>query len=543
MNIKNNIKIALASAVLAFGTTSCNDWLNVEMEDAIMENVLFNDDEGYLSALTGCYIRMNENYDNVLTRGAIDVMAQYYHMSPLTEHGMYKYQHFDYDQMDSENDALWTNQYSNIANLNVLLEHVNNDGVLSEKYYNYVKGEALALRAFLHFDLMRIYGPIYGPDTENKTTITYQESSSKEIQPLLPAKEVMSKIIRDLEEAAKLLETDRVREDSPHGESVSDEKPTLRYRQFRLNYFATKLLLARVYMWVGDKAKAKAVAEEVIKENNVTRKDEDDKDYTFSAFPWVKKSDVEDAADGNPDRLFTSEVMFAVYDSKRSNFYDSRFAASLNMNSALFMSNWTETESGYWGSTYDYNKMKIFMEDVNDLRRRQWVLSKINGGQEDQEWMGYYLTKFMSPELSTSGTALTDNSKLGQYMLPLIRLSEAYLILAECEAEEGNLSAALDYINQVRLHRNTPNLELTADETKETIKGHITKEFMREVVGEGQLFFYYKRNAMKQILSDAPCTTTSYYGTVTEKNYNDMDLGNYTWPMPKCEMDKRVEKK
>ena len=77
MNIKNNIRTALLSAVFAFGATSCNDWLNVEMEDAIMENTLFSDDEGYLSALTGCYIRLNENYDNLLTRGGIDVMAQY----------------------------------------------------------------------------------------------------------------------------------------------------------------------------------------------------------------------------------------------------------------------------------------------------------------------------------------------------------------------------------------------------------------------------------------------------------------------------------
>lgn len=126
-------------------------------------------------------------------------------------------------------------------------------------------------------------------------------------------------------------------------------------------------------------------------------------------------------------------------------------------------------------------------------------------------------------------------------MIPLIRLSEAYLIVAECEAEKDNLQEAIDAINQLRLHRNTPNLELTAEDNKESVKAYVTKEFMREVVGEGQLFFYYKRNAMAKVLSDAPCTTIGAWSTTTVID-KEMNLGNYTWPMPKCEMDKRVTK-
>ena len=93
-------------------------------------------------------------------------------------------------------------------------------------------------------------------------------------------------------------------------------------------------------------------------------------------------------------------------------------------------------------------------------------------------------------------------------------------------------------INQVRLHRNTPNLELNTEgkddkDIAQQVKDYITMEFMREVIGEGQLFFYYKRNAMTSVMSDA-CD-----GTKTTKT---MDIGNYTWPMPKVEMDKRVTK-
>lgn len=536
MKIKNNIKIALAASVIAFSATSCNDWLNVEMEDSIMENTLFSDDDGYLSTLTGCYTRLVENYDDLLTRGGIDVMAQYYHVSPLTEHSMINYVSFKYDQLENVNNSLWTNQYSNIANLNVLLNRLTPEkNKLSEKYYNYVKGEALALRAFLHFDLMRIYGPIYGPDTENKITIPYQETHLKDIQPLLPAKEVMEKIIRDLKEAVTLLEKDRIREDGTMNQSVSDEKPTLRYRQFRMNYFATKLLLARVYMWIGDKANAETLAKEVIAENNVKQTDKDGKETTFTVFPWVNKStQLDNPSDGNPDRIFSTEVMFGVYDSKRSTLYNSRFATTLNINGALFLSDWTQAGEYYWDPSYEYNKMSQMYEDINDLRYRyQWVSSKINGGAEE-EWNGYYLLKF--EPLQNSGGAngsLTDISKTAQYMLPLIRLSEARLIVAECEAEKGNLQEAIDNLNEIRVHRNTPNLSLVETDTKETIKNMITMEFMREMVGEGQLFFYYKRNAMTSVMADA---------ATSETPMKTMDIGNYTWPMPKVEMDKRVTK-
>lgn len=535
MKIKNNIKIALAAFVVAFSATSCNDWLNVEMEDAIMENTLFSNDEGYLSTLTGCYVRMNQNYENILTRGGIDVMAQYYHVTPLTEHSMINYALYKYDQLEGTNGNVWTQQYENIANLNVLLNHLDKDNKLSEKYYNYVKGEALALRAFLHFDLMRLYGPIYGPDTENKTTIPYQETHLKDIQPLLPAKEVMEKIIRDLNDALVYLKNDRIIEDGTMNESVSDEKPTLRYRQFRMNYFATKLLLARVYMWIGDKEKAEEVANEVIKENNKQVTDGDGQVSTFTVFPWVNKATQLDSPnDGNPDRIFSTEVMFGVYDSKRANFYHSNNATTLNINGALFLSDWTQTGEYYWDPSYEYNKMTQMLEDINDLRRRyQWVASKINGGAEET-WSGYYLLKFepLQNPTGANGT-LTDISKTAQYMLPLIRLSEAYLIVAECEAEKGNLKEAIDNINIIRVHRNTPDLALLDNDTKATVKNYITMEFMREMVGEGQLFFYYKRNAMDHIMAGAATSDTPM---------TEMNLANYTWPIPKVEMDKRVTK-
>ena len=116
-----------------------------------------------------------------------------------------------------------------------------------------------------------------------------------------------------------------------------------------------------------------------------------------------------------------------------------------------------------------------------------------------------------------------------RYMIPLIRMSEIYLIAAECS---DDFTESIAYINKVRNNRNCVNIELQSSDTEETIRQYITSEFMREVIGEGQLYFYYKRLAMEEILSGTEFSEERW----TESMY----LQYYEWPLPKIETDQRV---
>ena len=75
---------------------------------------------------------------------------------------------------------------------------------------------------------------------------------------------------------------------------------------------------------------------------------------------------------------------------------------------------------------------------------------------------------------------------------PLLRMSEMYLIAAECASSKKD---ALAYLNTLRQHR---GFDVSNDLTEESVSDDmlqdlIGKEYRKEFVGEGQWFFYCKR--------------------------------------------------
>lgn len=513
MKTINKVRSIFAASLLAVSVSSCADWLEVKMEDKVMENVLFADYRGYMTALNGVYLKMNDVYSGNLMTGPVDVMAQYYNVTENNNHSQRLYATYAYSDVALENSfaSVWANMYSLLANLNVVIEHTAaTNNPLTESQCGIIRGESLALRAFFHFDLMRLFGPIY---TENPTmqTIPYQNSSSRDIQPLLPANEVMDKILADLAEAEKLLyQYDPVITDGVKNVATEDNGVLAyddSFRQLRMNYYAVKALQARVYLWMGDKATAYRIATEDILAKITTDK--------LEVFPWATKEQVEAA--GKPDYLFSSEVMFSLYNTKRSEIHSAYFSGALRAlsNRLTFFGN---------GLTGEDSKVGTFYDDANDLRVRMWKLveplqSEIEeaeaNGEEPRSTLA--LSKFES----FSNDATIDGTETYRYMMPLIRLSEVYLIAAECTADRNE---AFRLINTIRHHRLCDD----ADEMDGGFESLLTYEMAREVIGEGQLFFFYKRRGAEQMISGTSATGTT-----------PMVKSNYIVPIPQAELDKR----
>lgn len=511
MKLLRNIHTIAIATMCGLGLASCNDWLDVKMEDKVMENTLFSDFKGYRAALNGVYVSLNDIYTTHLGPGALDVMAQYYNVTEDNSHTMRMYSRFKYADSDfqSATNNIWTQMYTMLANLNLFIEHTDESSILTEAQNGLMRGEALALRAFLHFDLLRLYGPIYS-NNSTEICIPYQASSKREIEPMLPANEVIELILKDINEAETLLaEYDPIITEGVQNTATSDDGVTvydMSFRQLRFNYYATLALKARVNLWKGDKSQAYNICKNQILDK-ITSED-------LEVFPWATKAQVE--ADKKPDYLFSSEVFFSLYNSKRNdNLQKTLFAENLTMASRLT----------FIGSSLDGNsKVALFYDDPNDLRKLPWKIVEPSNAErqaaaekneEAPNTLAFGKYEPVASDADLNGT------ETYRYMIPLIRLSEIYLIMAECTTD---MSEAFDLINTVRSHRECMDVDPNGDFDRA-----LTYEFAREMIGEGQLFYFYKRRAMTELIS----------GTSLEKDY-PMTLENYIFPIPDAELEKRV---
>lgn len=123
--------------------------------DRITEENTFSTPQTFKRALNGIYIELNQDgiYGKALSCGFIDILGQYY---AINSESVNNYELTQYNYTSSGNrgkvERIWSTSYNLIANVNKIFENTEtNRGVLSDDEYELIRGEALALRAFFHF--------------------------------------------------------------------------------------------------------------------------------------------------------------------------------------------------------------------------------------------------------------------------------------------------------------------------------------------------------------------------------------------------------
>src|SRR5580765_4433647 len=101
-------------------------------------------------------------YGRDMTFGLLSVLGRSYDTTISPAIGNLYYQGARYNFQDPSVNAtfrvMWDSLYLCIANLNNLLDNVESrKNIFTGNNYNTIKGEALGLRAFLHFDLVRMF--------------------------------------------------------------------------------------------------------------------------------------------------------------------------------------------------------------------------------------------------------------------------------------------------------------------------------------------------------------------------------------------------
>ena len=243
----------------------CSDWLDVDPKSQIKQEALFESEAGFRDALTGIYTVMarTEMYGGNETMGFLDMVGQVYTDVSINYEDALKY---DYESTKVEEciDAIWRGNYNAIANCNHILANVDEKkGVFSSGVYEAVKAEAMALRGFLHFDVLRGFAPSYLRGA-NVAAIPYVEEVTNKPIAQLTVAEVIDKVIDDVEAARKLIKEvdpigpsfDSYTEKGYETEDYIQGDGFWLYRKSHLNYYGMTALLARVHLYKGDKTKA-----------------------------------------------------------------------------------------------------------------------------------------------------------------------------------------------------------------------------------------------------------------------------------------------
>lgn len=482
MKINYTISILIMGVLVMSG---CQKFLDVTPRATVSDEKLFQDESGFEQAMNGVYHAISSQtlYGDNLTLGYLSALAKNYTIAN-TSHRFFRTNTFNYEN-EGRIANIWNSTYSAIAALNNILSQIDKrKNIFSGDNYAIIKGEALALRAFLHFDLFRLYGQRYQSNPDAKA-IPYRTAYTLKVKAAHTSRQVIDSALNDLSLAEALLAVDPIRTQQDI------------YRKYRMNYYAVLGLKARIYNLTGEAANAVKYANMVIDSN---------------LFPFIEQSAISATSPGRKDRLFTPELVFALRVKDIGNWADGstgtstiyfRYSISGLLNYTL-----TTTEANYRdlfeGATNptDYRYQHLF--ETDDL--------STNGGSQK------YPSKYWQTWTAASGESSRDRK---DRTVPLIRLTEMYYILAN---QAPTIQNALAHLNTVRQNRGIINELTVVDIDDESLLlDEITKEYQKEFYAEGQTFFWYKQIGATSIKFHAgPVVPENYIFPIplTELEYN-----------------------
>ena len=470
------IILTILSGGLFFG--GCNSWLDVKPYDSMAEDQLYSTENGIQRALNGLYLSLasNDLYAENLGGGAIDVLGQRYKLS--SGHTYYDLSEYKYtnDGPKGTFEAIWKAAYKLIADCNEFLEKVpEHQDLLSHVNYRMSMGEALAIRTLLHFDMFRIFGPVYSEANKKESSIPYYNVVTDVTRPILPADELVEHLFADIDSAIVLLSEDVILT-----EGIVKDEDFWDYRNLRLNYYAVWALKARMCWYLGDE-----YADEAYRIATTLLEGKDPKTNEANNFNTAFTPVSQTVA--VKDRVFFCEELFALHNMKRTTMDKELFSSDLEDDNILL-----STES-YINKLYD---------EPNDYRKHSWEVAT---GRQTSGLMVF--VKYAEQTENRSDPYLYE-------IQSMLRLSELYLIAAATTNDDVVASSWLEKLRMIRGYQSG----MVGSDVQTTLR----QEWEKEFYGEGQYYYYLKRNGI-----------TSVSGP------NGSKKPNYIIPLPESETDNR----
>ncbi len=434
--MKTSIKIFILSIVVIAGASSCKkSFYDLQPYDALPVDKSITSDADLNVVANGMYagLRGVNLYGRLLpVKG--DLSADNVYLRTGNSGRYLTFRDFNQTVANTEANNVWDAAYGVIKDANQII----NSNLAGSDAVDELKGEAYAVRALMHFELVRNYAHPFtvAPDDPGVPIVTQYDQNA------LPARnsvrEVYAQIVSDLNTAYSMISLNQ-------GDVVAI-KATNTSREMTSEYiskYAAKGLLAKVYLTMGDWQNARDAALDVV--NN-------------SGFSLVAAGDYTGYWADPAARTDKVETLFEVSSDAASNL-------SSNQLSAFYQ----QPPIGYgdlWATTN-----LVSQYSPTDVRTDVILAGSASGGQT------IYINNKYS---NTANPADKDDIKI-------LRYADVVLILAEAYANLGDEPDALVYLNMLAEARDPSFAGYSSSGGQ--LKSDIINERRKELAFEGDRYW------------------------------------------------------
>lgn len=386
---------------------SCRDFLVVEPVEQISINTQLSTKDGILIALNGAYYQLKSSTIHLPAPYVYgDLLSGNLSFSPNNNTGLinapsatenlYNFEESK-QQNTSTTKSFYSGSYALINNLNLILQFIDAVPDATESEKKEIKAEALAMRAFIHFQLYKMYAQNYTYTSDaSHLGIVYNTAPLKvgiDYPSRKTVAETFSLLERDITTAISLFQNKKA---IPTGE--------------KRNFFssnAAKAVAADIALWKNDWQKAYDYSTDIINNSGLSL-------YTDTALinNWASPELILEL----PNNSENNSVISTLY----------------SYNTAASRSNYVA--SGDLMNLYSAEDKRRALYETKSIR------TSINGAFTMVPY--FFTTKF---KYNISNV--------------VYRLTELYFIRAEAALRLGNTNQALTDINSIRTRAGIPVLE------------------------------------------------------------------------------------
>lgn len=486
MRYIKNLTLGLALVATSAMTGCSDDFLDTTPSTSISNQVIASSLENLYTALNGIHKEMVSQESGYQCLGGEPGFmmcrdAEADDMTWQTNNWMqtaYLGWTCNMNETDGYNSTFWKIYYQWILNANKLLTGLETVENTNKDLYNQIKGEALCIRAWAHFNLVQLYAKRYDANTSNtQDGIPYRVNPEAEELARSSVSEVYSKINADLDEACTLL----------NGITVKD-----------VNHYSEMVawgLKSRVALAMQDYPNAAAYAKKSIK-----------------------------LAEGQGLTLMSGEQLHCGFANITSDTKEAMYAAMTPNDQTVYFYSYYAFMSWNFNSSAIRQGVKCINVDTyetmsaTDERRKWWDPS----GEAEVPGSSYAPNTYQNRKFTARSTA----DAVGD--VAFMRLAEIYLNLAEALARSGNAEAQTVF---TKFQQTRDPQYVSKGNTGEALIKEIMNSRRVELWGEGFRFYDLKR------LHEPIKRGSNFVVTFCSFLEKDADAQGWVWEIPKAETD------